>query len=140
MNEIFALTADCFDESGWIDLERWLREPLRNIPISIREPYEGITHCNSIVAATGDTGCDPRLGGVAGVKNLAAFYGVGEQQFRRYILPNLPWMKWLGNKPITNVNSVIADAGRYLTNKKQMLVENFGSKTEFIVDTVTKVN
>tara|TARA_R110000824_G_scaffold399102_1_gene604008 strand:+ start:50648 stop:51028 length:381 start_codon:yes stop_codon:yes gene_type:complete len=124
MKEIFALTADCLDESGWIGLEKWMREPLRNIPISIRERDEGITHCNSIVAATGDTACDPRLGGVAGVKILAAFYGVGEQQFRRYILPNLTWIKWLGSKPITNVCSVLHDVKNYKANVSNIWLNN----------------
>jgi hypothetical protein len=123
MRVIYALTAECVDENGWVDLERWFNEPLRNIPRSIREEDEGITHCNSIVAETGDIYTDPRRGGIAGVKILAAIYGVSEQQFRRNILPKLSWMRWLGKKPITNVCSAMNGA-----NIHKAIVQNIRLK------------
>lgn len=93
------------DEHGWVNMEAWTGRPLRSLPKSIREPDEALSHCSSITAATGDICCDPRSGGIADVSVMAEMYGVGEQQFRRNILPNLDYVRWLGNIPVMHQNS-----------------------------------
>jgi hypothetical protein len=60
-----------------------------------------------------DVHCDPRSGGIAGRAHICEYYGVEEQQFKRYIAPNLDYLVWLGDIPITHVSSAHADGLRY---------------------------
>lgn len=104
---------NCVDRGRWVDLEAWTGRSWNTIPTAYREPDEGITDISSFMAEIGDPHCDPRSGGIAGVAHIAPFYGVGVQQFKRAILPGLSFVRWLGDIPISNVNSVQADGVRY---------------------------
>ena len=74
---------------GWIEPVEWTQQAITSLPRWLREQDLALTHCDSIVAAVGDPACDPRSGGLAGNRNLARFYSVGPQQFKRNILPEL---------------------------------------------------
>ena len=105
--------------SGWVDLEAWTGRRQAQLPMVIREPDEALTHCESIVAALGDAGCDPRSGGMAGSGHLAAVFGVDAQQFKRTILPRLDFVRRLGGVPVTNVASIDAAAADYRSQVNQ---------------------
>lgn len=113
ISEIECIIRDAVDANGWVNLEILTGLPQSHIPKFVREPDDPITHCSSLTALVGDPACDPRAGGIGGVKRLAAIYGISEQHFRRHILPNLPWIRWLANIPMTNVASVCAHKSTY---------------------------
>ena len=101
------------NSEGWVRLGPWLDcDPCR-IPLSIREADEAVTHCDSVVAAIGDPACDPRSGGIGGFRPMAAIFGVGVQQFRRSILPDLRFVHSLDRFPVSNVASLTASAEQY---------------------------
>ena len=104
---------DCVDAGGWVDLTKWTGRSWKTISTSYREPYEGVTHVSTLAWQLGDLNCDPRSGGVAGHAHVCEFYGVGPQQFARSIAPTLPFLRWLGDIPVSNVSSVRADGLNY---------------------------
>lgn len=110
----------------YVDLVKWTGIPLRRLPTSIRERDEALWHVSSLVALIGDPACDPRSGGIAGSKNLAAIYGVGVQQFRRNILPNLAYVRYLGDIPASNTSSAQPDAQIYKARVQQRWCDNLG--------------
>lgn len=91
---------------GWVNLEAWTGRSLRTIPLAFREPDEGMTHVSSLMPQINDPCCDPRSGGIACIKQMARYYGVKPQQFKRHILPTLDFVRWFGNIPVSNVNSL----------------------------------
>lgn len=117
-------------KDGWVDMSEWIGRPLRRLPVSIRELDESLSHCSSITATTGDLWTDPRSGGIADVRSMAAIYGVGVQQFQRNILPKLDFVQWLGDIPVTNQNSAHADAHRYREAVGRERCMRLGIKTD----------
>ncbi len=109
MGKIREVAGTVMLDDGWVDLEKWTGRPRSHIPKSIREPSDVITHVDSLMAIVGDSACDPRSGGIAGAGHIAEHFGVGATYFRRKILPNLEWVRYIRDIPVTNVNS--ADYG-----------------------------
>ena len=113
-------------DTEYIDLAKWTGRTLYRLPLSIRERDEALMHVNSFAYLVDDPACDPRLGGIAGNANLAKIYGVGVQQFRRYIRPSRTYLKWLLDIPVANVSSVTNDAEIYRAEIRNCWVENLG--------------
>ena len=109
MGKIREIDGTVMLENGWVDLEKWTGRPASHIPLFVREQDEAKTHISSLMAEIGDPACDPRSGGIAGIKSKAVYFRVSGLHFRRNILPDLEWMRYLGNIPVTNVTS--ADYG-----------------------------
>ena len=101
-------------DGEWIELEKFTGRAVRTLRKKYRDPYdERYLHVNTYNCIVGDLACDPRSGGIAGLENIAPYYGVGVQQFRKHILPDLNYMRMLDDIPATNVTSAEADGSRY---------------------------
>jgi hypothetical protein len=100
-------------DDDWIDFAAWTGRSENTLPTALREPEDRVTRVTSLMAQIGDVHCDPRSGGIAGHGRIGSYYGVGEQQFRRYVVPTLDYVRWLSGIPITNVASAQADGLRY---------------------------
>ena len=111
---------------GWIDLQAWARRPLNRLPLEIRNQDEGYTHCNSLMPLIEDPACDPYNGGVAGNFNMAKFYTVGVQQFRKNIRPQLDFLRFIGGIPLSNISSLQNHASKYETRVRQNRCERIG--------------
>jgi hypothetical protein len=121
-----ANSGGCADQQGWVDLTPWTGRGLNNLCPSIREPDEALTHCESILAATGDPACDPRSGGIAGAAHLAARCGMTVVPFRRDWLRRMTFVRWLADIPVSNVGSVDAWAEGCRAEVRRGRVERLG--------------
>ena len=110
---------------GWLALDCWTGQSLRQLPLTLREPDEALTHCESVAAVVG-TGCDPRSGGIAGTGHLAQHLGVSAQQFRRYLLPQMPFVRDLGGIPVSNVASLSGWVANYRVEVRRKWRRNLG--------------
>jgi hypothetical protein len=98
-----------FDKNGWFNLAASTGYSVRRIPLAIREPDEGLTHCDSIVAAVHDPACDPRSGGLVGTRQIAPFFDMQTRPFQRYVAVDLRFLRWLAEGiPVSHVNSIAA--------------------------------
>ena len=113
LDEIDRINRAALVNDEWLDLVKWTGRPETHLPKTIRPPDDVLIHCDNLTLTVSDAACDPRQGGIAGVKHLALFYGVTEKHFRRNILPHLEWIRWLGDIPVTNVASIWAHSTNY---------------------------
>lgn len=101
-------------DEEWIKLDTFTGRAVRTLRKEYRDPNdEEYLNVNTYNAIVGDLACDPRSGGIAELENIASYYGVGVQQFRKHILPGLNYIRKFGDIPATNVTSAEADGLRY---------------------------
>ena len=98
----------------WIDLRKFTGRAVRTFQKKYRDPNDdNYLHVNTYNYIVGDFACDPRSDGIAGLENIAPYYGVGVQQFRKNVLPELNYIRMFGDIPVTNTSSAEADGLRY---------------------------
>ena len=100
----------------WLDLALWTGYDQRHIPLGLRTPDEAITHVNSFMGLVKDLACDPRSGGIAGTENIAKYFGVSPEHFRRKILSQQSWIRSVDGIPVTHVDSATAGGEFYREN------------------------
>ncbi len=126
MGKIREIAGNVMLDNGWFDLEKWTGLPSSHIPKSIREPSDVITHVDSFMAIVGDSACDPRSGGIAGADHIAEYFEVSAAYFRRKILPNLKWVRYIKGIPVTNVNSADYGGQQHQTAVERKRFDNLG--------------
>jgi hypothetical protein len=77
-----------------IDLAVWTGRAAQTLPKKFRDAdtFPSLTRASSLMFEIGDFHCDPRSCGIAGNSQIGFFYRVREQQFKRYVAPQLDYL------------------------------------------------
>lgn len=98
----------------------------------MRERDEAKLHVSSLSYLIDDPTCNPRSGGIAGYENIAPYYGVTPDHFRRKIAKERGYINWLGESkgkgaiPVTHVSSATIDGANFQLKREHRWRKNLG--------------